>query len=186
MSKYYYHGIESYYENYGQTLERINHILDEGLLTRDKVRGLKSEDMEHVCLYRKSDEWDYSETTTIFKSARSGWIDNCFVLIINPDIEVIQATPAQTDLVDEWRCYGDVAPEHFAGLGLPFDEIFRALGDDEYDLEDKAKINKYFDLVCRKAMAMGMFIVSSEVENFTDKTDERLIGKNLSLGEFDT
>jgi hypothetical protein len=182
MERYYYHGIENYYGSVGRALKTMDRILDEGILTRNIARGLfKDEDIAHVCLYRKNEEYDYTRLFATVKSARGGWIDSCFVIIINPDIEARQATKRGTDLVDEWRCYSTITPDHFAGIALPWDSINEALEEKNYDPEDRKLVSKYFKKVWDKARDRGLPIYNSESKNFPDIVDEELKSKQKSL-----
>ena len=56
----------------------------------------------YVCI-EKNNDYNYDEEDALLNSARGGWIDNCFVFIINPEIEAKKSTKEETNLVDEWR-----------------------------------------------------------------------------------
>lgn len=91
MAKYFYHGIEGVSGSFSETLNIILNILNEGLKTRnDKLDKNDSEydKYNHVCLYKKNDDYDYSAPDAFLCSARGGWI------ITNSDEENF------TDLLD--------------------------------------------------------------------------------------
>ena len=179
MDRYYYHGIEAYSGATIETFKLINKILEEGLIARNKVLDLGSE-FSHVCLYRKNEEFNYDDPERINVSARSGWIDNCFVFVISPNISTYKAEndsskgKVETNLVDEWRSVGDIKPDKFVGLGLPFGFIEEELSSDIYSEEERREMKKRFEKVVSDAKELGLFIVNSEEENFTDRLDELL------------
>ena len=78
MNGYFYHGIELYSGYISSTVQLMIKILNEGIIVRSQIRNINDESMKHVCLYRKSDDYNYDEPEAFLNSARSGWIDNCF------------------------------------------------------------------------------------------------------------
>ncbi len=185
MDRYYYHGIEAYSGATIETFELINKILEEGLIARNKVLDLGSE-FSHVCLYRKNEEFNYDDPERINESARSGWIDNCFVFIVSPEIEAHKANNDSsngddlTNLVDEWRSVGDIKPDKIVGLGLPYGFIEEELESDIYSEEERREMRKKFEHIVSCCKELGLFIVNSEDKNFTDKVDNTL-GKDSKL-----
>ena len=176
MNKYFYHGIESYYGCLGETIEIVYKILQEGLKTRNQVRNYQDNDFNHVCLYRKNDDWDYNIPGNIYKSARAGWIDNSFVFIISPEIIAVKELEEKTDLVDEWRSINDIPPDKIIGIALPFESINDYLNEttDEEVIEDQKKLKKFLPLVADYAIKNNLFYTDSEIPNFTEELDKTL------------
>lgn len=178
MNGFFYHGIEFYYGCVGESIELMVKILDEGLLVRNIVRNYQDEKYNHVCLYKKNDEFDYNDISCIHKSARAGWINNCFVFIINPEIEARKAiVGVETDLVDEWRSLGNILPSDFVGIALPHKSIIDYINSESYDEEeeqDKLIAKKNYYILLEKALEKGIYILDSEKENFTDEFDSTL------------
>lgn len=177
MKRYYYHGIESYHGYVGHTLETMVRILNKGILTRNKIKNYNDKSLEHVCLYKKNEDLDYTQTENIIKSACAGWINDCFVFIINPDIEAQKAkTGIETDLVDEWRTTEDIKPTDIYGIALPFSFIKTYLNEEIplVSLEEKIKIRKNLKILLEKAQEMNIMVIDSEIKNFTDELDSTL------------
>lgn len=191
MERYYYHGMEFFYGCVSETIELIIKIIqNEGLKTRNEINAQNDERYNHVCLYKKNDDYDYSTQETIIKSARGGWIDKNFVFIISPDIlaekvQIGQTTgfdengKAVSDLIDEWRSIGNIPTSQIVGLALPYDGINEYLNDDfnDYDdeiIEDKEKVKKLLPMLELIASNIGIFIVNSDEPNFTDILDSSL------------
>ena len=81
MDRYYYHGFDHGDIEWG--IMQMLKISKEGINSREHL----GEDFNHVCLYRKNEDFDYSKDDHILKSARGGWIDFCCGFIISPSIE---------------------------------------------------------------------------------------------------
>lgn len=177
MERYFYHGIEGYYGNFGNTMEIVLKILQEGLKTRNEVNSHSNDEFEHVCLYKKNEELDYSDPSILYKSARAGWIDNCFVFIISNDIEANKATEDMTNLIDEWRSVGSIPPNKIIGLALPLNSIKEYLSDkvdDEETIEDQNKLNKMLPIITEYILEKNLLLLDSEIPNFTDELDKTL------------
>lgn len=179
MDKYFYHGIEPYYGSFGYSLDIMLKILKEGLKTRKEVHNHHDEDLSHVCLYKKDQELDYKKH--YYKSARSGWIDHCFVFILSPDVEAVKASHKDTDLLDEWRSVGDIPPSKIKGIALPMEAIKEYLEEDLDDEEiklDQEKLQKNLELITEYALEKNLILVDSDMPNFTDELDESLKQNN--------
>ena len=182
MERYYYHGIEVY-ENFSDTLEIVLKILKEGINVRDAYfQGEKSE-YNHVCLYKKNEDYDYNYENMI-NSARSGWIDHCCVFVIDPNLATLKAPSstlneanAVTNLVDEWRSNGSISLDKIVGLALPLNSIGKFLNSkprwEEIKI-DQEKTKDFLNKIKIIAKEMGLFIVNSDIDNFTDKLDLQL------------
>ena len=133
MERYYYHGIAEYPFCVWMMIEIIN---SGGLKLRNKVRKFNDERYNHICLYKKNEEHDYTGLENLVKSARGGWIDHCFFFIVSPDISAQKVKYVDrmgtgfdengnphTDLVDEWRCGEDIPLDKIVGIGIPFSSI---------------------------------------------------------------
>ena len=179
MNSYFYHGIEFYPGIVGNAMKLMFKILDEGLILRSQVRGLTDSNMNHICLYRKNYDYDYSDDSSLIHSARGGWIDSQFVFIINPDIDAKKVElGSETDLVDEWRSFENILPTNFVGIALPFDSIQEYLNEkNNIDEEDKIMVKNYLTLLINKAKSMGLIIVNSNQKSFTDELDKNLTNK---------
>lgn len=190
MNKYYYHGFESFYGYYGESIEKMLKLLCEGIITRNEVRKYNDERYNHVCLYRKNDDYDYSDKSVLLKSARSGWIDRCFVFVISPDIEAKKVDIRDTtgfdnegnsfsDLIDEWRSVGDIIPSKIVGVAIPYNSIKKYLSDGFYsnlELEkDKEKVKKLLPMLEEYVLSQNLFIANSNIPNFTDELDSNLV-----------
>ena len=181
MDKYFYHGIEPYNGMFGYSLNIMLKILKEGLKTRKEVHDHYDEDLSHVCLYKKDDELDYSDQRWFFKSARSGWIDHCFVFILSPDVEAVKASHEDTDLLDEWRSIGDIPPSKIKGIALPMQTIKEYLEEDFKDEEtkqDQEELQKNLQLITEYILEKNLILVDSDMPNFTDELDESLKQNN--------
>ena len=85
MKRYYYHGVSDLLDEISLDI-MLNIIKTDGIKTRNEIGNLNDSKYEHVCLYKKNNRFDYSDKKSYFRSARSGWIDHCFVFIISPNI----------------------------------------------------------------------------------------------------
>jgi len=188
MGRYYYHGIDCFFGAMGYTVEIMIKILEsEGIKSRCEVQNRLDERYNHVCLYRKNEEYDYTSSKFMFNSARGGWIDGNFVFVISPDIqtekvyygkrEFDQLGNFYPNLVDEWRSVGGIPSSKIVGLALPWNainEYLKAELNDVEELEDQRKLILLLPKLQSLADKMGIFITSSEIENFTDTLDEQL------------
>ena len=123
MNHYFYHGIECYSGTIGYSAQLVIKILEEGIIMRNIISQYGDDKFNHVCLYKKNDDYDYDSPDCLIHSARKGWIDHSFVFIINPEIEARKATEEETNLVDEWRCYKNISPDDIVGIALPYEVI---------------------------------------------------------------
>ena len=177
MSGYYYHGVESYYGTLGYAASIIVKMLEEGILIRSEARGFEDEELDHVCLYKKNEEYDYNNPDASIESARGGWIDGQFVLIINPEIKARKATSNETNLVDEWRCDSNIPPTDIVGIALPFKYIEEYLEEeslDEYEAKDHELLITSVKRIREIAKVLNIEIYDSEEKDFTDKLDHDL------------
>ena len=184
MERYYYHGIEVY-ENFSDTLEIVLKILKEGINVRHAYlqEEEKLNEYNHVCLYKKNEDYDYNEETMI-NSARGGWIDHCCVFVIDPSIVAVKAPSSTlnevnpvTNLVDEWRSFGKISVDKIVGLALPLNLINEFLNykprweEDQIDQEKTKDLINKIEIIANK---MNLFIVNSDIDDFTDKLDLQL------------
>ncbi|MBR4262529.1 MAG: hypothetical protein IKQ35_04120 [Bacilli bacterium] len=177
MSGYYYHGVEAYYGTLGYSANLIVKMLEEGIIVRSTARGFEDEELRHVCLYKKNEEYDYSSPDASLESARGGWIDGQFVLIINPEIKARKATSNETNLVDEWRCDSNIPPTDIVGIALPFKYIEEYLDEESLDEEeekDHELLRTSIKRIREIAKALNIEIYDSEEKDFTDKIDATL------------
>lgn len=181
MERYFYHGIGDYVDT--TMIDKMLEIIDSGgLKSRSVIRGF-SDEYNHVCLYKKNEDYDYSDINALIHSARGGWIDHCFGFIISPDVSAKKVKTSNwggfeelgalgTDLVDEWRSDGDISLDKIVGIMLPFDSIsdckreFSDFLTDDFD-------TKLFDLV-NSANNLGLMVINSDEVDFCDKLDEQL------------
>ena len=171
MNKFFYHGFEFYPETIIKSLKKMINILDEGLVTRNTIRNLSDNKYNHVCLYRKNDEYDYEQKDALLKSARGGWIDNSFVIIINPSINA-KKIDEDTNLIDEWRSNGNISSKDIVGIALPYNTLNDYLNSNIN--ENKEEINQFLKLLHEKATKMNLMIENSDKKNFTDLLDSTL------------
>ena len=179
VNGYFYHGIEFYPGTILDTIKKCIKIMDEGIELRGIIRGFSDENMNHICLYHKNDEYDYQNHLSLLHSARGGWIDGQFVFIIDSDIDAKKAEIGrETDLIDEWRCYEKILPEKFVGVALPFDGIQELLNEDvDYNEEDKDIVRQYWNMLIEKVQSMGLILVNSDDKDFTDNFDNQINNK---------
>ena len=97
MDRYFYHGIEAYPGVMGWAVQLMIKILNEGIIVRNQARNFNDDRFNHVCLYRKNEEYDYEGKEGSLNSARDGWIDDCFVFVVSPEIEARKATSEETN-----------------------------------------------------------------------------------------
>lgn len=174
MDNYYYHGIEGYD---GVSAQICVKILKEGILMRNIVRNYNDNRFNHVCLYKKNNKYDYDSPDFLIDSARGGFIDHCFVFVINPQIKARKATRKETDLVDEWRCYSNISPSDIVGIALPFESIIDYLNsdfDDEETIKDKELLKESLTTIEKITEQLNIPIYNSDKENFTDEIDSEL------------
>lgn len=185
MERYYYHGIECYPGTLGVIVERINQILDEGLKNRNEVRDYEDDRYNHVCLYKKNESVDYDNEIEYIKTARAGWIDSQFVIIVSPNIKASKVNVSistgfdndspYTDLVDEWRSEGDIKPEDIVGVALPLNYINEYISNNKaIDQEDINKLKEELPKLKSKISEKGLILTGSEIKNFTDELDNSL------------
>ena len=175
MNGYFYHGIESYPGCMGEIAQLMIKILNDGIIVRNQAEKYNDDKFNHVCLYRKNDEYDYNEEENLVHSARNGWINNCFVFIINPQIEARKATEEETDLVDEWRCDYNISPDNIVGIALPFEYINEYLNEqNEYEKEDRELLRKSLTKIMEIARQFNLIVCDSDKENFTDELDSTI------------
>ena len=183
MSECYYHGLEIVAGSYGTAIKNMMKIIEEGLKTRNEIRKFNDTNFNHICLYKKNNEYDYHEELSFLHSARGGWIDHCCVFIIHPDICARKAIEGvETNLVDEWRCYDDIPTSKFVGIALPFqsfNEYLDSPNNSEEERVEKETIRKDLSSLLSKAMELDLEIVNSDQEDFTDKFDENYSSNHL-------
>ena len=185
MEKYFYHGIEGMSGYFSEVLNIILNILNEGLKTRNDRLDRNNPDYDkynHVCLYQKNDDYDYSAPDALLRSARGGWIDHGFVIIVSPDVEATKVQvsdytgfnegEAVTNLVDEWRSNGSIPPSKFVGVALPYVWLKEDL--DYCDEEEKRNVSLAIQKIESICHLNGWIIANSDEENFTDILDSSL------------
>ena len=179
MNRYYYHGIGDKIEV--ETLESMLTIMDTGMIKSRGAVGYSGDEYEHVCLYRKNDEHNYTGGDRL-GTAYEGWINHAFCFIISPDIKAEktgfyydledECSAAFTDLIDEWRSAGEIPLDRVIGIGLPLDKIREAraiLGssvDEQFD-------EKLTDILLF-AESMDWMVVNSDEPEFADRLDDGL------------
>lgn len=175
MNSYFYHGIESYHGCMGEAAQLMIKILNEGIIYRNQARKHNDDEFNHICLYRKNNEYNYDESATLIHSARGGWINHSFVFIINPQIEARKATREETDLIDEWRCYNNITPDNIVGIALPFKIIEKYLNEQfEEEKEDRELLKEALTKIMEITKQLNLPTYDSDKENFTDELDSTL------------
>ena len=183
MKGYFYHGIEFYPGAVGKVIQLLIKILDEGLIFRSQASGFEDEKMNHICLYKKNEDYDYNSDLALIHSARGGWIDGQFVFIIDQNVDARKAIlGSETNLVDEWRCFQNISPTKFVGIALPVDSIEDYLNEKSYDEieeQDKVAVKQYLPVLIEKAQSMKLAIEDSGQPNFTDYYDNLASNRGL-------
>ena len=176
MDNYYYHGIECYAGVIGYVANIVTKILEEGIITRNAARKYNDDNLNHICLYKKNNEYDYDSPNAILHSARGGWIDHSFVFIINPQIEARKATKEETNLVDEWRCYNNISPKDIVGIALPLEVIENYLNDEhiEEEKDDVELLKTSLTKIKKMTKILNIPIYDSDKKDFTDELDSKL------------
>ena len=185
MERYYYHGIETYSDEEASCLETMITIIKSGAIkTSNNITGKNVEGMNHICLFKKNDEFDYEhrEFGSDPMSALDAWIGCGVVFIISPDINAYKPVykaaynrqNGETNIVDEWRIDEDIPLEKIVGLALPFDII-----------KDEAEYNKVWAEKLQQLLIIakeyGWMVVDSGDVHFTDKLDNELDKKKHQL-----
>ena len=186
MERYYYHGIESYLDEEASMLETMLTIIKSGAIkTFNNLNGTNSEGMNHICLFKKNDSFDYEHREPYPMgpmSSLDAWIGNGVVFVISPDIDAYQAKytsnyrreEGTTNIIDEWRTNSDIPLEKIVGIALPLDTIKEEMETSKVWGE---KLNQLLEI----AKQYGWFIVNSEDVAFTDKLDSQLSNKKHQL-----
>ena len=164
-NKYFYHGYD-----FCCGIESIEFLYKFLLSGKIKTR------MGNISLYKKNDDFDYDDKERFFKSSRCGWIDNCVVFVIKPDI-LAYKFDYEDSLVDEWRTNKDIDFSDVVGICLPagffdLDPKYELPLDIERGLELQEKINEIIS-------SYGWFVGNSSEKDFTDKLDMTLKDKVL-------
>lgn len=170
---YFYHGVADMVDE--EILEHIINILKSGeLKTREDVFETHSpnKDMNHICLYRKNPEFDYSDEEEMLNTARAGWIDHCFVFIISPDIDAEKTPSTLTNLQDEWRSNGPISFDKVVALAIPYEGIaeYKQMTFNHNQKEFLERLNQ----ILAFAKNMNWRIVNSDEPDFCDKLDQEL------------
>ena len=179
VERYFYHGIGNEVDI--ATLDSMLTILESGVLkTRGSV-GYSGDEYEHVCLYRKNEQHNYSDGASS-SSAYDGWINHGFCFIITPTIEASKTSYFNdianendarfTDLADEWRSDGEISLDRVVGIGLPLDRIneLRCLAGSPVDEFFDEKLEE----IIMFADSMDWMVVNSDEAYFADSLDEQL------------
>ena len=180
MTRYFYHGIEGWPGTFGNSVQVMIKILSEGIIIRNQVRGYKNNDFNHVCLYKRNEEFDYDNPNNVVLSARNYWMSHGFVFVLNPEIDATKTNFEETDLVDEWRCYHNIPPSEIVAIAIPFEDINEYLKEEDLEEEDEEDRKLLVEgLVTLKNMAeqLNIPIYDSCVNNFTDELDSTTIPK---------
>lgn len=196
MERYYYHGIG---DDLACLWKMIKIINSGELKTRSEIMGDNDEKYNHVCLYKKNEEYNYDgKEEILLQSARSGWIDNCWFFIISPDIfaEKVKKTDMTgfdefgnptTNLVDEWRSEGNIPLDKIVGIGIPFDTIMKTAKEESfvYDMDyEMRSFKEYYQslkTLIDLAHSFNWVVVNSEEKDVCDKLDEQLNNHNKKL-----
>lgn len=190
MKRYFYHGIEPDISLY-ETIEILITIIESGgIKRRNIINGIEDNELNHICLYKKNENYDYAAPDVLLDSARGGWIDNCMVFVISDEINARHIEPnvdtggygLKTNLVDEWRCFADIPLDKIIGIALPLDSISKALeGKNEFLYDEEIDILKN-DLLKLKELCnkYGFKLFNSEEKDFVDKLDSQHPGNSQS------
>ena len=180
MKRYFYHGIENYPLCYGSILKKVVSILEKGLIVRNKVNNYNKDELNHVCLYRKNEEYDYEKDEYLINSARGNWIDGGFVFILNPNLNAIKTEIGEkTNLVDEWRYFDNIPISEFRGIALPFSSIREYLNtqhkkENEEDYKEWKLFLEYYPKMLELISKLNLKKYDSEKPDFTNEIDNEL------------
>lgn len=199
MKRYYYHGLEG---DFVECLNGMLLIINSGeLKTRNMDMDKNDSEYDrynHVCLYRKNEEFDYDAGLEAFcKSARAGWIDHCWFFIVSPDVSAKNVAQSSkvgfdefgnplTNLVDEWRSDGSIPLDKIVGIGIPFDNIEKEAKRFGcfYGSDVVYSIDEYYQLLnslIELANSFHWIIANSDEKDVCDKLDEQLNKHNIKL-----
>lgn len=183
MERYYYHGIELMLDDEATSLEIMINIIKSGAIkTWTDLNKRNNEGMNHICLYRKNEEFDYEHREPFPigpMSALDGWINNGIVFVILPEINAYKPIVNKnysrsqngTNIIDEWRTNENIPLEKIVGIALPLKSIEEMISDkQEYSQNWYTKLNQILSI----AKEYGWFVANSEDKNFTDNLDEQL------------
>ena len=180
MKRLFYHGVCDWIEI---AIEQMESIAKEGIFSRERL----GEDYNHVCLYKKNEEYDYSTPDAIIlNSARGGWIDNCCGFIVsNSVVAHKQSDRRKTDLVDEWRSEGAISIDKIIGVFFPLEnrdliakpedieQVVLSSGMEEYlDENDYAQTVERLHRLVEIIKQRNWIVANSDVKDFTDRIDE--------------
>ena len=193
MNRLFYHGFEPEYYLSEGVRRMIDIINSGGVKLRNESRGIDSNILSHICLYRKNMNFDYSSPEFLIKSARAGWIDNCMVFVISDDIKATYIPPnvevegfgLKTNLVDEWRCLENIPLDKIIGIALPLNSIQITL-DGKNPLADENEVHELKEAIkeLKKICAQyGLKTFNSEIKDFTDILDKQYSISHLSEQE---
>ena len=193
MNRLFYYG----FEPVDYLSEEVRHMIDiinsGGIKLRSESRGIDGNMLNHICLYRKNMDFDYSSPDFLTKSARAGWIDNCMVFVISDDIQATYIPPntelegfgLKTNLVDEWRCLENIPLDKIIGIALPLNSIQITL-EGKDPLADENEIRKLKEAITELKKICdqyGLKTFNSEIKDFTDILDEQYSISHLSEQE---
>ena len=168
MERYYYHGFDHLgYEDGIKFMTNI--ILSGGIKTRNDVASLNDDSFEHVCLYKKNDDYDYSDEKNYYKSARYCYIDKCMSFVVSPSIDAERKVGSY---IDEYRSIGNIPNSKIVGIAIPFEQIYNY--SKELNSDGKKHLEELLKRLIDAATTFGFSIHNSDEENFTDKLDEQL------------
>lgn len=171
MERYYYHGVSDLLNEISLDII-LNIIKTGGIKTRNEIGNMNDDKYNHVCLYKKKERVNYSKKENYYRSARSGWIDHCFVFIISPNIKATyEKNRKNTNLVDEWRSEGDILLDKIVGIALPFDSIDK-LKEDGMIFTDT--FDKKMKEILKYCSDNNWLVANSDEEDFCDILDEKL------------
>ena len=179
MDRYFYHGVGDKIEI--ETLDVMLTIMDTGVIKSRGAVRYSGDEYEHVCLYRKNDDYGYTGLDRV-GTAYDGWINHGFCFIISPGLmaekvehyyDLLDENNASfTDLIDEWRSDGEISLDRVVGIGLPFDEI-RELRTRVGSSVDEDFDEKLADILLF-AESLDWIVVNSDDVEFADKLDNNL------------
>ncbi len=195
MERYFYHGIGDDIACLWKMLEIIN---SGGLKTRSQAGNYDDQKYNHVCLYKKNEEFDYNGKEMILSSARAGWIDKCWFFIISPDVPAKKVSVSNetgfdefgnptSNLVDEWRSESDIPLDKIVGIGIPFDYIAQEEKEFGFAIDmdsQEHSFKEYYQLLkslLEYANNFNWIVVNSEEKDICDKLDEQLNNRNIKL-----
>ncbi len=187
MSKYFYHGVMSFFP-----CQSMLHILQSGGLKSKRLQGnfdligYNGLDSISLCRTLTKEEYDYYEGLG-YKSAYEIFIVSHFCFIIREDIEAIRTdvvaphtfssswelgeylkdhpTEHISDLVDEWQALNFIPNSQLIGIGIPLSIIQKGARFNAY----REGLKELYEV----ATSLGLDIVDTTSPNFISSYEKR-------------